>query len=110
MGAKLRKRTIGMGVISNLLGRLGGKPGPAGRKIPPAAAPIAAPGRASEAQIQQALAQRRETLGAMGVDAQERLARAIQAQVARQRVDREIRDAGGSPQLQDALRRLMAER
>lgn len=98
-----------MGMMSNLFGKWGGKAGATG----PAAAVPAAPSagrRASEDQIRQALAQRRETLGAMGIDAQERLAQAIQAQVARQRVDREIRDAGGSPQLQDALRRLMADK
>jgi hypothetical protein len=65
---------------------------------------------ASEAQIKQALAQRRQTLAAIGVDPQERLAAAFTAQAAKERINREIRDAGGSPQLQDALRRLMADR
>lgn len=65
---------------------------------------------ASEAQIKQALAQRRQTLQAIGVDPAERLAAAFTAQAAKQRLDREIRDCGGSPQLQDALRRLMADR
>lgn len=76
------------------------------------ATPPAKPGTraASEAQIKQALAQRRQTLAAIGVDPGERLAAAFTAQAAKERVNREIRDAGGSPQLQDALRRLMADR
>lgn len=76
----------------------------------PAGKPAAGTRAASEAQIKQALAQRRETLAAIGVDPQERLAAAFTAQAAKERVNREIRDAGGSPQLQDALRRLMADR
>lgn len=76
----------------------------------PAGKPAGDTRAASEAQIKQALAQRRETLAAIGVDPQERLAAAFTAQAAKERVNREIRDAGGSPQLQDALRRLMADR
>ena len=76
----------------------------------PAPKPAANGRAASEAQIKQALAQRRQTLQAIGVDPAERLAAAFTAQAAKQRLDREIRDCGGSPQLQDALRRLMADR
>lgn len=91
-------------MLGKFLQKLGVAPAPAPK-------PAVAGGRvASQAQIQQALAQRRQTLGAMGVDPGERIAAAISAQVARQRIDREIRDCGGSPQLQDALRRLMADR
>lgn len=81
------------------------------QKFSGAAAPKAVPARvASEGQVRQALAQRRQTLQAIGMDPAERIAAAITAQVAQQRLDREIRDCGGSPQLQDALRRLMADR
>lgn len=89
-------------MLGKFLQKLGVSPAPAKK---PAPARIA-----SEGQIKQALAQRRQTLQAIGVDPGERIAAAISAQVARQRLDREIRDCGGSPQLQDALRRLMADR
>jgi hypothetical protein len=90
-----------MGLISSFLQKVGVKAAPK---------PAANTRAASEAQIKQALAQRRQTLSAIGVDPAERLAAAFTAQAAKQRLDREIRDCGGSPQLQDALRRLMADR
>lgn len=95
-----------MGLIASFLQKVGAKPAPK----PAAGTRAASEAPINQALVKQALAQRRQTLSAIGVDPAERLAAAFTAQAAKQRLDREIRDCGGSPQLQDALRRLMADR
>lgn len=60
---------------------------------------------------QQLMAQRRQLAAkTLTPERQERLAQAFEAQAARQKIDRHLRDTAGRQNLTDSLRRMMGEK